>query len=667
MSHKDAQYATGVEIRPELDRHLQTNVRGIHIVGAANGSPLLKTCLNEGVQVVRSISRMMPPSADPEGPLDLLIVGAGPAGISAALEAKKQGYRFAILEQGRALNTILNFPEGKKIYAEPVNLVTHGELQLEDSTKEQLLDQWTKAAADLEITHGADVIEVRKSDDVFEVETAQGRSFIAARVILAIGRMGNPRTLGIPGEDLDCVHTNLFNPGKYKQKKILVIGGGNSAVEAALALAPHNKVTLAHRGDQFPRISKKNRQFLDDAKRAGQLEISFGAGVTALRKGEADVEVGGESKTIQQDVTFVLIGADPPTSFLKRVGVRFEGQWRWSLLPKLLWVFALIYSLYAIKAGRWPYQGAYAWLNSIGADPSLLYGILYTGLLSVFGLRAMRKYKDDSYQQKRYRSLIASQWLIYFLLPWVLFYAGYSEWWRTWAVSLTYPLGYYGLFEPASKLFSGTVFPWAIATLVAFLIVMPIVSIYHGKRFCAWVCPCGGIADTVGDAWRHKAPRGGLIRRFESFETVILVVTLLASVFIISDYRGFLDPKRVSSAYKLIVDFGLASVVAIALYPFTGSRIWCRFFCPLAKWMELWSRWTGGKLAIIPNDECISCGECTRYCQMGIDVRAFAQREEPLSNKTTECIFCGICVTVCPVDVLHVGRPENTKAGAFAA
>jgi polyferredoxin len=274
--------------------------------------------------------------------------------------------------------------------------------------------------------------------------------------------------------------------------------------------------------------------------------------------------------------------------------------------------------------------------------------------VTVFGTRALRKYRQDPYQVKRYSSLIASQFLIYFLLPWILFYAGYSEWWRTWGVTLTYPLGYYGLWESAAELFTGTSLPWAIATLVAFLIVMPLVSIRHGKRFCAWVCPCGSMADTVGDGFRHKSPRGQGTRRLETAETIILILTILCSIYFVSGYRGFLDPGQVKNVYKAVVDVSLASVVAITLYPFAGNRIWCRFFCPLSKWMELWGRWSGGKLAIVANDECISCGECTRFCQMGIDVRAFAQREQPLSNRTTSCIFCGICVTVCPVDVLRV-------------
>jgi polyferredoxin len=268
----------------------------------------------------------------------------------------------------------------------------------------------------------------------------------------------------------------------------------------------------------------------------------------------------------------------------------------------------------------------------------------------------LRKYRHDSYQEKRYRTLIASQWIIYFLLPWSLYYLGHAGWWRSWGVSLTYPLGYYGLWEPAEQLFAGTALPWAVATLVAFLVIMPIASVRHGKRFCAWVCPCGGMADTAGDFFRHKSPRGTGVRRLESIQTVLLVATVLCSAYFIYGYRVFGADTvgGLQAGYKLVVDFGFASFVAIALYPTSGNRIWCRFGCPLAKWMELWGRWSGGRLAIVPNEECISCGECTRYCQMGIDVRSFAERERPLSNATTTCIFCGICVTVCPVDVLRV-------------
>jgi thioredoxin reductase/NAD-dependent dihydropyrimidine dehydrogenase PreA subunit len=656
LVRKDPQYAEGVEIRPELDRHFQSNIKGLYIVGAANGSPLLKTCINEGVEVVRAVSRLTKPSGA-DDPVDLLIIGAGPAGLAAALEAEKRGYSYRVLEKIRPLDTILNFPEGKHVYAEPASLVTEGELWLEDSVKEELLEKWGLAAGRVRVELGTNVADIKRSGDVFEVKTREGQSYRGRKVILAMGRMGNPRRLNVPGEDLGCVYSKLLNPGKYSGKDLLVIGGGNSAAEAVLALMPNNRVTMIHRGDEFPRLSATNRGLLQTAEQEKKIRILRKSGVKEFRMGEADLQVGDKAETAKVDASFVLIGGDPPTAFLKRLGVRFEGSWLGPRLIHLTWVFALVYCIYGIKAGLWPFKSIYAGLMAARVDPGLLYGLLYSFLMTFFGLKAMRRYREDKYQQKRYGTLIAAQWIVYFALPWGLWYLlEYGEYWRTWGVSLTYPLGYYGLWDPAEKLFSGTVLPWALATLAGFLIFMPIFSIFHGKRFCAWFCPCGGLAETVGDAWRHKAPRGKPARLVEVSSTVILIATVVISIFLISGYRDFLSPAGVKSGYKFLVDLGLASIVAITLYPFSGGRIWCRFFCPLAKWMEWWGRWGGGKLAIVPNEECISCGECTRYCQMGIDVRAFAQRQQPLSNKTTCCIFCGICVTVCPVDVLKVER-----------
>jgi thioredoxin reductase/NAD-dependent dihydropyrimidine dehydrogenase PreA subunit len=657
MNVPDVQYVEGVERRPRLDRRLESSVPGLHIVGAVSGSPLLKTCVNEGVEVIRSLRRIMPPMGNqdrPDGLYDIIIIGAGPAGLSAAIEAKRRGYRYLVLELHRPLNTLINFPAGKKIYAEPATLRVQGALDFEDTTKEELLAIWGDQLESLEMRCGVDVERIKREDDHFSISGKEGDRFQARRVVVAIGRMGNPRLLGVPGEDGPHVHSALLNPGLYQDREILVIGGGNSAAEAALALANKNKVVLVHRGDQLHRVGAKSRSALSAYEKTGQLRILPEANVTAFTDTTANVEQRGETVSLPCDLAFVLIGTDPPLSWLKRNKIKLEGEWHWPMVPQFLWVLALVWAIYAIKAGRWPAHGVYSWLQSVGADPGMLYGLVYSVLMTVFGFKALKRYEPDRMQQRRYGTLIASQWLIYFILPWALYYIGYAGWWRLWGVTLTYPLGYYGLFEPARELFSGTALPWAIATLLSWLVVMPLISYRHGKRFCAWVCPCGGIAESVGDQWRTKAPRGQLIRRFESSATVILVATVICSIFLISDYRGFIDPGAIKEGYRLSVDYLLASVVAITFYPFFGPRIWCRFFCPLAKWMELWARWTDGGPSIAANDECISCGECTRNCQMGIDVRAFAQRGQDFSNRTTCCVFCGICVSVCPVDVLKV-------------
>ncbi len=658
----DPQYADGVEREPELDRHLESSVPGLHIAGAAKASPLLKTCINEGVEVIRSISRLQRPG-ESGAEFDVVIVGAGPTGLAAALEAKKRGFSTCLLEKQRPLETIRNFPAGKHVYAEPAGMATLGGLWLEDATKEELLQRWGASLDELDVQTGKEVTGVARVGRGLEVRLADGQTVSGARVVLAVGRMGNPRQLGVPGEELDCVYSALLNPGKYADRDLVVIGGGNSAAEAAIALVGRNRVTLVHRDTGFPRLNKDNRRKLETAERAGQLRVLLQAQVASFEPGQVVVVVDDHEERLTADAAFVLIGTQPPLAFLKKLGVRLEGAWTPGRLLHLGWVFGLVYAIYGIKNGLWPFGGVYAGMQAAGVDPGLLYGLLYSVLMTVFGLKALRRWREDPYQRKRYGTYIAAQWLVYFALPWLLWFAfAYPEYWRTWAVSLTYPLGYYGLWEPAGKLVSDSVLPWTVGVVLAFAVFMPVFSAFHGKRFCAWFCPCGGLADTVGDAWRHRAPRGKPARAVEISSTVILIATLLGSLYLISGYRDFIEPGRFKSAYKWVVDIGLASVVAITLYPFKGGRIWCRFFCPLAKWMELWGRWTGGKLAIVPNDECISCGECTKYCQMGIDVRAFAQRQWPLSNATTCCIFCGICVSVCPVDVLRVARvPGGTR------
>jgi thioredoxin reductase/ferredoxin len=605
----------------------------------------------------------MRPGESGEELVDVVIVGAGPAGLAAALEAARRGYSYRVLEKIRSLDTIRNFPAGKHVYAEPASLQTQGDMWLEDSVKEELIERWGKAAERVAIELGVNVRDVRRRGDAFEVIAEDGRVFKGRRAILAVGRMGNPRRLKVPGEDRPEVFTKLLNPGKYQDKDLLVVGGGNSAAEAVLALCPRNRVTLVHRGVDFPRLSVTNRSQLLNAEKKRQITIRRSCKIKEFQPGRVVLEDSDGEATIKSSASFVLVGGDPPTAFLRRLGVRFEGAWLGTRLIHVAWVFLLVYCIYGMKNGLWPFQAVYSGLMVAGIDPGMLYGLLYSFLMTFFGLKAMARYRQDPYQVKRFGTLIAAQWIVYFALPWLLWYlVDYTEYWRSWGVSLTYPLGYYGIWDEAPVLVSDTVLPWFLATLVAFLVFMPIFSIYHGKRFCAWFCPCGGLADTVGDAWRHKAPRGKGVRHVEISSTVILVATIAGSVFLVSGYRDFLNPESVKSTYKSIIDLGLASILAITLYPFSGGRIWCRFFCPLAKWMELWGRWGGGKLAIVPNEECISCGECTRYCQMGIDVRSFAQRQLALSNYTTSCIFCGICVTVCPVDVLHVERlPGGTR------
>ena len=168
--------------------------------------------------------------------------------------------------------------------------------------------------------------------------------------------------------------------------------------------------------------------------------------------------------------------------------------------------------------------------------------------------------------------------------------------------------------------------------------------------FCTWVCGCGGLAETFGDAWRHLAPKGLKSRKWEFMGPVVLVWSIVSLAVIIIAFNSA-GNNSVWRSYDYIVDFWLVAVIPIGLYPFFGGKVWCRYWCPLAHYMKFLSAWYG-KLRIVSNDKCISCTQCSKYCQVGVDVMDFAKNQKPFDNKNSSCIHCGICITVCPVDVL---------------
>ena len=176
-----------------------------------------------------------------------------------------------------------------------------------------------------------------------------------------------------------------------------------------------------------------------------------------------------------------------------------------------------------------------------------------------------------------------------------------------------------------------------------------------------------GLAETLGDFWRHLAPRGRTAQQAEVFGRIILVLAVPVTLLILNDAWQFLASDALYNTkefaqqwYGLMVDFWLASVVSVALYPYLGNRVWCRFFCPLRAWMEMLSK-RFSTIAIAANEKCIGCGECTRYCQMGIDVQRFAQSQVVFANHNSACIQCGICLQVCPMDVLSITRRQPVK------
>jgi len=211
---------------------------------------------------------------------------------------------------------------------------------------------------------------------------------------------------------------------------------------------------------------------------------------------------------------------------------------------------------------------------------------------------------------------------------------------------------------------------WVVwGALLSFLLV-PVLVLFHGKRYCSWICGCGGLAETLGDRWRHLSPKGPTSIRWERMNMIVLAAAVVITVMMVGRDAVvlFRKPADVSLEwYHLIADTWLVGILPVTLYPFLGGKVWCRYWCPLAKLMEIYSaiftRFKVSRFAILANDKCIACEDCSRNCQVGIDVMKYALKQEPITNFNSSCIGCGICVTVCPMSVLSFGSPCEKSAG----
>ncbi|RMH78348.1 MAG: FAD-binding protein, partial [Calditrichaeota bacterium] len=324
--------ANGPSRRPLLNKHHQSNIPGLYIIGDLAGAPVIKLAMEQGYEVVQHIASLPQSKSDDPEVLDIIVVGAGAAGLNAALAAQDKGMRVLVLEKEKIANTIENFPEGKWVYAEPDSRPPKGKLWLDGARKEDLVRRWHQIVEEnhLEVHTEEPATEIRKQGDIFHITTPKA-TYRARRVILATGQRGNPRKLGVPGEEQEHVYHRLYSPRKYKNEDILVVGGGNSAVEAALTLSEQNRVVLSYRGGEFRRLFKDNQRLLDQAIAEGRIKVIFHSQVREFREKSAllVVDRGGHEEEIEvlADHAFVLIGAELPVKFLKSIGIRLENEW----------------------------------------------------------------------------------------------------------------------------------------------------------------------------------------------------------------------------------------------------------------------------------------------------------------------------------------------------
>jgi thioredoxin reductase/Pyruvate/2-oxoacid:ferredoxin oxidoreductase delta subunit len=311
---------------PDLTVHFESRqVPGLYVVGELGGRGLIKNAINEGRLAMEHVAANLPRGPRDAATHDVIVVGAGPAGLSAGLEAHARGLRYALLEQGTLADTIARYPRHKVLFAEPVRVPLYGDLWVSDASKESLLSVWQTIIerTGLRVREGLRVDAVTREAGGFVV-TAGERRFRAHRVVLAMGRRGTPRRLGVPGEDRDQVFYDIVEMEAFAGRRVLVVGGGDSAVESALGLAqqPGTTVTLSYRGSEFGRVKARNRAKLDAAIAARTLRVALGTEVREIRGDSVVLEAAGARESLANDDVVVRIGGEAPTPFLERCGVR---------------------------------------------------------------------------------------------------------------------------------------------------------------------------------------------------------------------------------------------------------------------------------------------------------------------------------------------------------
>ncbi|HJP31650.1 MAG TPA: NAD(P)-binding domain-containing protein [Candidatus Latescibacteria bacterium] len=464
-----------VERLPEVDERYRSNVPGLYITGDLTGVPLLKFSSDSGARAVTDI--VADSSFQPaKGPgLDLVIIGAGVSGMAAALAARDAGLSFEILEGTEPFSTVVNFPKGKQIFAYPRDMVPAGTLQFTEQVKEPLVAE-LKAQT---LGRGIEPRIVRadrvdRCGDGFDIVISEGDNLRAQRVIVGIGRSGNFRTLGVPGEDLGKVSNRLHDPRDYDGQEVLVVGGGASAMEAAIALAcAGGHVTLSYRKAEFSRPKPENIErlqqlapdpmadvsvdtptservttsagpFLEEGRKPGTVTMKMASSVQAISDDNVILsDAGGTQMELANEAVLTMVGREPPLDFFRRSGVNIRGEMRsihWAGLGAFMAFCLFIYNWKSggpltqlFKKGEWfPFnipgllEGGFAGATSLWGlfaynlgKPGFYYSMAYCALVVFFGVRRVRR-RRTPYVKWQTASLAAFQLVPLFLLPYIV-------------------------------------------------------------------------------------------------------------------------------------------------------------------------------------------------------------------------------------------------------
>jgi len=313
---------------PLLTEKSETSIPGIYIAGELSGLALIKNAVQQGARVIDYIKAGSQPASSGSIP-DVAIIGAGPAGMSAALRAIEKKLTYVMIDQQTAGGTILQYPRKKVVMTQPVEIPLYGRLTKKEYTKEELLDIWqeTQDKFKMQVVTNHKLQNIIRINGYFQIQTDK-TNFEAKNVILALGRRGTPRKLGVPGEDRPKVFYKLLDAESYSNEHLLVVGGGDSAVEAAMGLArqPGNTVTISYRKNKFFRLKTRNEERINKLIRDGKIRVVFDSTVLEIGEQEVKLNLHDGENTILNDYVFIFAGGEPPFKLLQDIGIAFGSK-----------------------------------------------------------------------------------------------------------------------------------------------------------------------------------------------------------------------------------------------------------------------------------------------------------------------------------------------------